>query len=128
MAAAALALLVADAAPGQAPQTPQAETITVMMSNFQFDPETITIQSGKPYVLHLVNAASGGHSFTAPEFFAAASIAPADAAKLKSGKLDLKGGTAADLHFTIDKPGRYELHCSHFLHSSFGMTGEIVVE
>ncbi len=27
----------------------------------------------------------------------------------------------------VPRAGTYRLHCSHFLHSSFGMTGTIVV-
>jgi len=122
------ALLLTGPAAAQAPDRDRAETVTVTMTNFKFDPDTVRIKAGKPYVLHLVNAAGGGHSFAAKEFFAAASVAPEDAEKLEKGKLDLKGGTSIDLHFVAPKAGTYELHCSHFLHSGFGMTGTIVVE
>jgi plastocyanin len=29
--------------------------------------------------------------------------------------------------FSIPTPGTYKFHCTHFLHSAFGMTGEAVV-
>ena len=46
---------------------------------------TLHLRAGRPYRLEVHNAASGGHDFTAPEFFAAARIAPADAAKVAGG-------------------------------------------
>lgn len=101
--------------------------LEVRLSNFAYSPERIELQSGEPYRLHLVNAASGGHNFDAPEFFAAAQIAAPDQVKIRKGRVEVKGGQTADVRFVAPVAGTYKLRCTHFLHTSFGMTGEIVV-
>ena len=102
--------------------------IEVKLSNFAFDPSTITLQHGQHYVLALRNDAKGGHDFEAREFFAAAAVDPADKGKLEDGKVELEGGAGAQIGLTAPaRPGSYKLRCTHFLHSTFGMTGTIVV-
>lgn len=118
IAGAALAL----AAPMQAPAT-----ITVTLANFKYAPEAIALQHGQPYVLRLVNSAGGGHDFVAREFFAAAAVAAEDRAKLKKGGVEVPGGETVEIRLTAPPAGSYTLHCSHFMHSTFGMKGEITV-
>ncbi|MEP9357923.1 plastocyanin/azurin family copper-binding protein [Sphingomonas sp. KR3-1] len=113
----ALTLLAAAPAPEQ--------RIDVALSNFRFTPSTIALVHGQSYVLHLTS--SGGHSFAAKEFFAAAAMPAADRAKVKDGKVELDSDTAVDLHFTAPKAGHYAIKCTHLLHASFGMTGTFVV-
>jgi len=120
----ALAMAVALAAPAAA-QGP-ASRVDVVLANFDFTPSTIHLTAGKPVTLHLVNRGSGGHNFVAKAFFAAASIDPASPRKPANGKIELKKGASADVTLT-PRAGRYPVHCSHFLHQSFGMTGSIVV-
>ncbi len=114
---AALALALPAAAPEQ--------QIDVALSNFKFTPSTIALVHGQPYVLHLTS--SGGHSFAAKDFFAAATMSPADRAKLHDGKIELTSETAVDIHFTAPRAGTYAIKCTHLLHASFGMTGKFVV-
>jgi uncharacterized cupredoxin-like copper-binding protein len=104
-----------------------AQEIEVHLTNFHFTPDHIQMQHGQAYRLHLVNDASGGHDFDAGTFFAAAQIAPSDQAKIKKGSVDLKGGQTVEIRLVAPTAGTYKLHCSHFMHSAFGMTGEIVV-
>ena len=118
-----LAGFAGGAAVAQAPQA-----INVDLSNFKFTPATLTLTHGRSYVLHFVNSSSGGHDFVAKEFFDAASIAPEDRAKVKHGEVELDGGESTDIHIVAGAPGSYKSHCSHFMHSSFGMTGTIVVQ
>ena len=120
-------LLIATAAltlgaPVQAP-----ETIAITLTNFRYTPETITLRHGQPYVLRFVNGAKGGHDFVARAFFAAAAIAPEDRAKLDKGGVEVPRGATVELRLTAPAPGPYGAHCSHFMHSTFGMKGEIVV-
>jgi len=119
-----LAVLVSGAATAQ--NGPQA--LTVELSNFKFTPGTVTLTHGRAYVLHFVNSSSGGHDYVAKDFFAAATIAPEDRAKVKNGEVELSGGETADIHLVANTPGTYKSHCSHFMHSSFGMTGQVVVQ
>lgn len=114
----ALALLAA------APAAPE-QRIDVALSNFKFTPSTIALVHGQSYVLHLTS--SGGHSFAAKDFFAAATMPAADRAKLKDGRIELDSDSAVDLHFTAPKAGSYPIKCTHLLHASFGMTGKFVV-
>lgn len=124
----ALALLALTSSARAAPADwGTAQEIEIRLSNFAFTPDKITMKSGEAYRLHLVNTASGGHNFDAGEFFAAAQIAPSDAPKIKKGTVELKAGEDADIRLVAPAPGTYKLHCSHFMHSAFGMTGEIVV-
>jgi uncharacterized cupredoxin-like copper-binding protein len=120
-------LALTSSARAQAPDWGTAREIDVHLSNFKFAPDTIQMQHGEAYRLHLVNDASGGHNFDAGDFFAAAPIAPPDQAKVKKGSVELKGGDTVDIRLIAPAAGTYKLHCSHFLHTSFGMTGEIVV-
>lgn len=110
-------LLLAAAAPEQ--------RIDVALSNFKFTPSTITLEHGHAYVLHL--SSSGGHSFAAKAFFAAATMSAAERAKVSGGKINLDGGESADIRFIAPRPGTYQISCTHFLHKSFGMTGSFVV-
>jgi uncharacterized cupredoxin-like copper-binding protein len=124
-------MLLAAAALAAAPvsSTTPAERIDVILSNFEFTPEVITFRHGEPYHLHLRNASSGGHSFKAEAFFADASMAPEERARIAGGKIELGGGETFDLMLTAPAaPATYEVKCTHFLHAAFGMTGKIVVE
>lgn len=122
-----LILVLAGFAGGAAIAQPP-QRLTVELSNFKFTPGTLTLARGRPYVIHFVNAASGGHDFVAKDFFAAATIAPEDRAKVKNGEIELDGGETADVHLVANSAGTYKSHCSHFMHSAFGMTGTVVVE
>ncbi|MET0309567.1 MAG: cupredoxin domain-containing protein [Sphingomonas sp.] len=105
----------------------QPQRIDIQLSNFKFAPDTIKLVHGQPYVLHLENKAGGSHDFVAKTFFAAAAVAPGDKAKIANGSVELEGGDSADIHLTAPAAGSYEVHCSHFMHTTFGMTGKIVV-
>jgi uncharacterized cupredoxin-like copper-binding protein len=109
-------------APAQAPATVQ-----VQMANFKFTPNTIVLDHGQPYVLRLVNVASGGHDFTASEFFAAAAVAAADRRWVQEGMVEVPSGQVREIHLTAPAAGRYKLKCSHSFHKMFGMSGTIVV-
>lgn len=122
-----LAALLTAASPGLAQDQAAAAPIQVELSSFKFTPSTISLEHGRAYVLHLVNMSDGGHNFVAKSFFAAATIAPADRRRVVKGGVELDGKDAANIHFTAPVAGTYKIHCSHFLHSTFGMTGEIVV-
>lgn len=131
VAVAALALAATQAA-SQAPQSAddwaRTETIAVELSNFQFSPSTIRLRQGQAYDLRLENLASGGHDFSASEFFAAARIMDADRARITEGKVPVGGRKSIDIRLVAPHAGTYKLRCTHFMHSAFGMTGEIVVQ
>ena len=103
------------------------ETLQVNMSNYEFAPNTLQLRANNSYRLRLTNTARGSHDFDAPQLFAASSIAPADQSKVADGAIEVEGGQTVEVNFTPTRAGTYKFHCSHFLHSAFGMTGEVVV-
>ena len=118
---AALALFAA------APAVGQPATIEVRLSNFKYEPRTIELRAGQDYVLSFTNESGGGHNFTAKEFFAAASVAAADRAAIAKGRVEVPGGARRAIRFRAPAPGTYKVKCTHTLHGTIGMRGEIVV-
>lgn len=120
-----LALLLC---PGSATAQPTTQTVEIDLSSFKFTPSKPVLDHGRRYLLHLVNTSDGGHDLVAKEFFAASALDPTGRAKVKDGEIDLKGGAETDIAFTAPAAGRYPFRCSHFMHSTFGMKGEFVVQ
>lgn len=123
-----LGILLAGFAGGAATSQVLSQAITVELSSFKFTPATMRLTHGHSYVIHFVNSASGGHDFVAKEFFASATVAPEDRAKIAKGEVELGGGESVDIHLVPNSTGTYKSHCSHFMHSSLGMTGQVIVE
>ena len=122
----ALALLPFAAA-AQAPDWAHAQRVDVQLSSFAFTPSTLHLRAGRPVLLHLVNTGSGGHDFTAPNFFAAAQVRPQDRAAVGKGSVGLSGHQSADIAL-VPRAGHYPLKCSHTFHKTFGMSGQILVD
>jgi uncharacterized cupredoxin-like copper-binding protein len=122
-----LAAALAAPAAAQAPDWAHASRVDVTLANFSYSPKTIHLRAGRPVVLHLVNSASGGHDFTARQFFAAAAVRPQDRGAIAGGSVELKGRQSRDVGL-VPRAGRYPLKCGHAFHKMFGMTGEIVVD
>ena len=115
------------AAPAPIAAQTQANTMEIVLANFSFTPSDIRMVAGRPVTLHFVNQGSGGHNFTATEFFAAATMDASTRAKLgKKGVVELDKGERMDVTLT-PKAGSYEVKCGHFLHAGFGMKGTIKV-
>jgi len=106
---------------------PEAEMVTVRLSNFAFTPNLLHLRSGVPVRLRMVNDSGGSHSVSAPALFLLASAFP-DGAPPAGGKVELGPGQTQDLLLVPHAVGTYKLECTHFLHGLFGMTGSIVVE
>jgi uncharacterized cupredoxin-like copper-binding protein len=126
LAGAVLVLTASTAFSADAPPTRQDLQIT--LSNFSFNPNSFRLQRTMTYAIHLTNSASGGHSFSAPGLFAAVTVAPEDRAKIVNGKVEIPAGQTVDITVTPMMAGSYPIVCSHFLHSTFGMKGEAVIE
>lgn len=117
-----LVTLAASSGPAQAPAA-----VNVQLSNYKFTPKTIVLDRGKSYALRLYNASGGGHDFTAPTFFAAATIAPSDRRWVRGGEVEVPPGQLREIRLTAPGPGRYKLKCTHQFHKFFGMSGTIIV-
>ena len=108
------------------PQSRTVASITIVLSSFAFDPDHIRLKVGTPVRLHLVNESSGGHSFTAPGFFASSS--PERGFSIPSnGAVEVPSRQKVDVVVVPHTPGQYRLECTHFLHTAFGMHGTIEV-
>jgi uncharacterized cupredoxin-like copper-binding protein len=122
---AALVLGAAVAVAGVAVAQPT--VINIQLSEYKFAPMQLTLEHGQAYVLHLTNTGSKAHDLSAKAFFQTVALAPGSAAKVKDGSVDLDEGESADVALTPQKPGSYEMHCTHPFHSMLGMKGQIVV-
>ncbi len=116
---------IALSAPVTAAESPS--KVTVTLANFSFSPADLHLHAGNPVTIHFVNAGSGGHDFTAEEFFAAATMDAANRAHVIKGRVSLGKGESSDVTLT-PRAGTYKVHCSHFGHSALGMTGKVVVD
>lgn len=105
------------------PAVAQPQAITIGVYSFGFSPKPIRLRAGQPVTLTFVNQSSHGHDFTAPQFFASSAIT---AGAAPGGKIPLAGNQTRSITLT-PRAGTYPAHCSHFLHSSMGMTTTIVV-
>ena len=116
------ALVLAFSAPAATQPGQPAQTIEVY--SYGFKPHPIHIAAGKPVTLTFTNTSGHGHDFTAKQFFAAATITAGSAPK---GEIDLKGHETRSITL-IPRAGSYSAHCSHFMHSTMGMTDVINVD
>jgi len=110
--------------PTLAAAQPAGRTVEVRLSSFDFAPSQIRLRAGEPVTLHLVNTGRGGHNFSAPQFFAAASGV---SGPVRDGAVEVGSHASADVRLTPAR-GQYRLRCTHSLHTAFGMTGTITVE
>jgi plastocyanin len=123
----ATALFAAAPALAQAINWASATPVTVTLSSFAYAPSPVRLPAGVPVRLTLANDSSGGHNFAAPDFFAAAVIRPEDRTSIRRGAVEVRRSSSVVITL-VPRAGRYRLRCTHLLHSSFGMTGEIIVE
>lgn len=127
--ATAAAGLIACCAASHTPAAAQFEGAAeqrVELSSFGFAPRELHLHAGQPYTLVLTNTASGGHDFSAPEFFAAARVQPGDAALIEDGEIEVPARSTRTVHL-IPAAGSYKLTCTHTAHALLGMKGRIIV-
>lgn len=118
--AALVLFLAASAAP------PDPITVKVVMVDYRFIPDHLTFQHGVNYRLHLENHGSETHEFTAPTFFAAATISNPDVLSNEHREVLMQPGDKKDVFLTPTTPGTYDLRCAD--HDWYGMVGSITVQ
>jgi uncharacterized cupredoxin-like copper-binding protein len=127
-----LAPLAAVAALGLLPvsavaQGDQPTVIPVELSEYKFAPSEIALNKGQHYVLRLTDSGKRDHDLSARAFFQTVNLDPDSASAVKDGDVDLTPGVTADVGFTPQTAGTYEMHCNHPFHAMLGMKGHIVV-
>jgi uncharacterized cupredoxin-like copper-binding protein len=114
---------------------PQTE-VTVLMSEFAFEPNSITVEAGKPVELTLINNGAIEHDFVI-EVIQVTDVSSSNSgehhmATEEHSEFDLHTSTAAGetstLTFTVTEPGTYQIICSVPGHKDAGMTGELIVK
>ena len=111
------ALAVTTPAPAQTPVQ------VIQLYSFGFTPKAIRLAAGKPVTLTFTNRSRDAHDFNAKGFFARARIVAGNAS---GGEIELSGGQSRSVTL-VPAAGTYKVHCSHFMHKQFGMSGEILV-
>lgn len=104
----------------------QGQPVNIVLSDFAFTPSALQLRQGQAYQLRLINRGSGGHNFSAPQFFAASQVNPDDRGLVAGGKVELGKGESRTIRL-VPAAGRYRVTCTHFLHEGFGMVGSIGV-
>jgi uncharacterized cupredoxin-like copper-binding protein len=113
----------------------QMKTITVSMSEFNYEPEVLRFKAGQPYKLELKNGGEKKHYFTAPGFFKA--IATRKVQSNADGEVKapyflalemMADGGQLDLYFVPVTKGEYPVYCTIDDHKDEGMHGTIVIE
>ena len=118
LSAVALAAFVAGPATAQRP-----DTQGINVYSFGYTPKLIHLAAGRPVTLTFTNTSGSGHDFTAKEFFASSQVTAGAAPK---GEIELKPHETKSITL-VPRAGSYQVHCSHFMHTTFGMTGTIAV-
>lgn len=108
-----------------------AQTVTVTLDAYRFDPESLRFIEGQPYRLVLRNTGTGDHSFAAERFFAAIAIHDVSRARAEDAgalvSLIVPPGGTRTVEFVPLVPGDYPLECDRPLHAGLGMLGEITI-
>ena len=105
---------------------PNPVMISVVMIDYRFEPDHLTFEHDVHYQLHLENHGKETHEFTAPTFFATATIDNPDVLNREHTEVLVDPGESKDLFLTPHRPGTYDLRCAD--HDWNGMVGGITVE
>lgn len=125
------AALLSACAGGSAPTK-----VTVTMTEFGFEPNTINLSAGSPVELTLVNEGAVEHDFVI-EVIPVTNVSSSNSgdhhmATDEHSEFDLHTSTAAGetstLTFTPTESGTYQIICSVLGHKDAGMTGELIVK
>jgi uncharacterized cupredoxin-like copper-binding protein len=109
--------------------------VTITMKEFVFEPNSITVEAGKPVEFTLMNNGAVEHDFVIEV------IPVIDVSSSGSGEHHMSGdhskfdlhtstpaGETSTLTFTPTEPGTYQIICSVPGHKEAGMTGELIVK
>ncbi len=108
-------------------------TVRVEMSDFIFAPESLTLETGHPYKLELVNVGTTKHYFTAEGFYQSVAFRKAQTSEGEFKApyfkaIEVFPGNQIDLYFVPVIQGAFGSLCTIAGHNEAGMHGTIVVE
>lgn len=119
-------LILFAASPAVAVDWSQAQTVTVVTSEYRFTPNKLTFRRGVPYRLHLENHGTETHEFTAPAFIKTTRIRNSKVLNADHTEVLVQPGQSKDFYFVPQAAGHFPLICGD--HDWAGMTGDITVE
>ena len=122
--AAVIAIMLGAAAPAVDWSSPR--RVDVTMNEYHFVPDHLTFQHSTVYRLHLVNEGKELHEFTAPAFFAMATVRNPKLLVNGGQEVSVPPGGSMDFDFVANRAGTYDLRCAD--HDWAGMVGSIVVK
>ena len=107
-------------------------TVTIEMSEFSFSPDILTLETGRPYKLEIVNTGTVKHYFTAESFYRSAAFRKAQdsSGEIKAPffkAVEIFPGEQADLYLIPTTAGSYDSICTIEGHEEAGMHGHITV-
>ena len=107
-----------------------AETVTVMLVDFEFRPSRLSFHPGRAYRLRIENKGSTTHFFAAEAFFKAISTSKlvANDGSVQHPhvkEIGVAPGQSKELFFVAVTKGVYRLECTAPFHAGMGMMGEI---
>lgn len=115
----------------------QMETVTIVLTEHDFEPKHLKLKAGKPYRLVIKNTGEADHYYTAAEFFKSVAWRKVQTPRPYGGEIKApyftaveaykKGGTV-ELFFVTVKKGSFDVVCTIDDHKEKGMTGSISVE
>jgi uncharacterized cupredoxin-like copper-binding protein len=100
--------------------------VKVVMTEYMFTPDHLEFQSGVRYRLHLENAGSELHEFTAPAFFKSSTIEDPEVLNADRTDVVLQPHESKDVILVPHQKGSYNLLCAD--HDWAGMVGQITVK
>ncbi len=112
------------------------EVVTVLITEYEFQPSRLVLQAGKPYNLKIINRGAFKHTFSSRGFFESIAVRRLESASGKShlpiiSRLAFEPDEEKNLVFVAVKTGEHELECQFPLHFPLGpwaAAGTIVVE
>ena len=113
------------------------ETLTIELTEHEFDPAQLKLKANQPYRLVIKNSGEKDHYYTAPEFFKSVAWRKAQTPRPHGGEIKApyfnaievyKKGGIVELFIVPVKKGSYEVICTIDDHKEKGMTGTITVE
>jgi uncharacterized cupredoxin-like copper-binding protein len=107
-------------------------TVKVMLADFKFEPDHLSLEAGKAYRLDLENKSGSTHYFAAEDFFKAVVTeklvkdgTSVDRPLLKA--VALAPGETKELLIVPVRKGTYALQCTAPFHKALGMSGTIEI-
>lgn len=117
-------------------QAKPATDVTVEMTDFAYNPSSITVLAGQPVKFTIKNTGNIEHDFVVEEIDATSTLvmdsgSEAHHAHGEKQNYDLHvsagAGETSVFQLTVTEPGTYKVFCSVEGHEAAGMVGELIV-